>query len=181
MRTKILFPALAAVAVVLGQGAVAEPASRPSYKASDIVSHFAAPDLGPARALCIGTESECAKNVVAKPKPASNFDLVVNFEYNSATLTKSARTNLDEFAKALKDPRLDTSAFVVEGHTDGKGGDTYNLDLSSRRAAAVVEYLKEKGVDTAKLEARGYGKLKPLGQDPLASTNRRVETRLRTE
>jgi outer membrane protein OmpA-like peptidoglycan-associated protein len=181
MRKKILFPVVAAAAVGLGQSAWAEPASRPSYKASDIVSHFAAPDLGPTRALCIGTETECAKNVVAKPKPASNFDLVVNFEYNSATLTKSARANLDEFAKALKDPRLDTSAFVVEGHTDGKGGDTYNLDLSSRRAASVVEYLKEKGVDTAKLEARGYGKLKPLGQDPLASSNRRVETRLRTE
>jgi outer membrane protein OmpA-like peptidoglycan-associated protein len=181
MRRKILFPVLAATAVGLGQAAWAEPASRPSYKASDIVSHFAAPDLGPTRALCIGTESECAKNVVAKPKPASNFDLVVNFEYNSATLTKSARTNLDEFAKALKDPRLDTAAFVVEGHTDGKGGDTYNLDLSTRRANAVVEYLKERGVDTAKLEARGYGKLKPVAPDPLASTNRRVETRLRTQ
>jgi outer membrane protein OmpA-like peptidoglycan-associated protein len=182
MRIKILFPVVAATAFCLGQSAWAEPVLRPSYSASDIVSHFAAPpNLGPARALCIGTESECAKNVVAKPKPASNFDLVVNFEYNSATLTKSARANLDEFAKALKDPRLDTSAFVVEGHTDGKGGDTYNLDLSSRRANAVVEYLKDKGVDTAKLEARGYGKLKPLTPDPLAGTNRRVETRLRTE
>jgi len=151
MRMKILFPVIAATAVGLGQSAWAEPTSRSSYKASDIVSHFA-PDLGPTRALCIGTESECAKNVVAKPKPASNFDLVVNFEYNSATLTKSARTNLDEFAKALKDPRLDTSSFVVEGHTDGKGGDTYNLDLSTRRANAVVEYLKEKGVDEDTLD-----------------------------
>jgi outer membrane protein OmpA-like peptidoglycan-associated protein len=154
----------------------------PAYKADDIVSHFAPPPgNGLGRALCIGTETECAKKLVAKPKPASNFDLVVNFEYNSATLTKAARDNLGEFAKALKDPRLTASSFVVEGHTDGKGGDDYNLDLSTRRANAVVEYLKQQGVSTAKLEAKGYGKLKPVAADPLAPTNRRVETRLRTE
>lgn len=182
MRTVIMFPVLAAAAACLGQSAFAAPAGKSPYSAADIVSHFAAPpDLGPSRALCIGTESECAKNVVSKPQPVSNFDLVVNFEYNSATLTKSAKANLDEFAKALKDPRLAPSQFIVEGHTDGKGGDEYNLDLSSRRASSVVEYLKQQGVETAKLEARGYGKLKPINGDPLASSNRRVETRLRTE
>lgn len=174
--TKLLAPVLA-----VALSGLATAASAQSYSASDIVKHFApAADLGPTRALCIGTDSECAKSV-AKPKPASNFDLVVNFEYNSATLTKGAKTNLDEFAKALKDPRLDTSAFVVEGHTDGKGGDGYNLDLSSRRAKAVVGYLQERGVDTSKLEARGYGKLKPLTSDVLSANNRRVETRLRSE
>jgi outer membrane protein OmpA-like peptidoglycan-associated protein len=182
MRRKIFFPLVALAACGLGQSAYAQATAKPAYKASDIVSHFSAPpDLGPTRALCIGTESECAKTVAPRPKPASNFDLVINFEYNSSTLTKAARANLDEFAKALKDPRLGTAAFVVEGHTDGKGGDDYNLDLSTRRANAVVEYLKQQGVDNAKLEAKGYGKLKPIGGDPLSSTNRRVETRLRTE
>jgi outer membrane protein OmpA-like peptidoglycan-associated protein len=182
MRTKILFPLVALAASGLGQSACAQASAKPAYNASDIVSHFAAPaDLGPPRSLCIGTESECAKSIAPKPKPASNFDLVVNFEYNSSTLTKAAKANLDEFAKALKDPRLGSSAFVVEGHTDGKGSEEFNLDLSSRRANAVVEYLKHQGVDTARLEAKGYGKLKPIAGDPLASTNRRVETRLRTE
>lgn len=182
MGKKILVPAIAAVIGCLGQNASAGPAAKAPYSAADIVSHFAAPpDLGPTRALCIGTETECAKNVVSKPKPVSNFDLVVNFEYNSTTLTRSAKGNLDEFAKALKDPRLGLASFVVEGHTDGKGGDEYNLDLSSRRASSVVEYLKQQGVEPAKLEARGYGKLKPLIGDPLSSTNRRVETRLRIE
>ena len=176
MRTRILLAATTLVA--LTQTASSEP----TYKASDVVKHFApALDLGPTRALCIGTASECAKSVPSTPKVTSNFDLVVTFEYNSATLTKSAKENLDEFAKALKDPRLDTSSFIVEGHTDGKGSDSYNLELSSRRAAAVVAHLKERGVDAAKLEPRGYGKLKPLAADPLSATNRRVETRLKTE
>jgi hypothetical protein len=141
-RTALSLSTFAAVTLAFSPLAWAEPASRPSYKASDIVSHFAPVDLGPTRALCIGTESECAKNVVAKPKPASNFDLVVNFEYNSATLTKSARTNLDEFAKALKDPRLDTAAFVVEGHTDGKGGrhlQSRPLDPARQRGRRVPQ------------------------------------------
>lgn len=182
MRRTFWLLATVVAAGALSSAAIADPSAKKPYKASDIVSHFAsaAPDLGPSRALCIGTESECAKSVAPKPKP-TNFDLVVNFEYNSATLTKPAKANLDEFAAALKDPRLGMSSFVVEGHTDGKGGDTFNLDLSSRRASAVVEYLKQQGVPPAKLEARGYGKLKPLSNDPLASTNRRVETRLRTE
>jgi outer membrane protein OmpA-like peptidoglycan-associated protein len=182
MRTKILFPLLALAATGLGQSASAQTSAKPAFNASDIVSHFSQlPDLGPTRALCIGTESECAKSVAPKPKPASNFDLVVKFEYNSSILTKAAKANLDEFAKALKDPRLSKAAFVVEGHTDGKGGDEFNLDLSTRRASAVVEYLKQQGVEPPRLEARGYGKLKPLTADPLSSDNRRVETRLRID
>ena len=106
---------------------------------------------------------------------------MVNFEYNSATLTTPAKENLGEFAKALKDPRLGASSFVVEGYTDARGQDGYNLDLSTRRANAVVEYLTQEGVDTGKLAARGYGKAKPVVADPLSPANRRVETRLRTE
>lgn len=176
MSPKIVVSLLALAAAGLATGASAQ-----DYRAFDIVKHFApAPELGASRALCIGTESECAKNVAPKPKPG-NFDLVVNFEYNSATLTKSARANLEQFASALKDPRLTASSFMIEGYTDGKGSDGYNLDLSSRRASAVVDYLKEQGVDTAKLEAKGYGKTKPRSADPLDPSNRRVETRLRIE
>lgn len=174
---KIFVPAFTLACMAFSGAAYAQ-----SYSATDIVKHFAPqPDLGAPRALCIGTESECAKAVAPKPKVATNFDLVVNFEYRSATLTKSAKSNLDEFAKALKDPRLGRAGFVIEGHTDGKGSDEYNLDLSTRRANAVVSYLKEQGVDPAKLESRGYGKLLPIAGDALNPNNRRVETRLRVE
>src|SRR5688572_6840758 len=104
-----------------------------AYKATDIIERFAPkPSLGATRGLCIGTEAQCGHSA---PKPQANvsFDLVVNFDYNSDDLTSSAKQNLDEFATALKDERLAASAFVVEGHTDGKGADSYNLELSERR------------------------------------------------
>ena len=170
--------AFTTMALLLGSpAAVADPA----YKASDIVDHFASGiELGATRGLCIGTEAEC-KVAPSRTKALAAFDLVVTFDYNSDVLTKAARQNLDEFAKALKDPRLSAGSFMVEGHTDAKGSDSYNLSLSERRAAAVVQYLSEKGVDTSKLAARGYGKAKPRASNPFDPANRRVETRLRVE
>ena len=151
----------------------------PAFKASDIVAHFTGKNnLGGARALCIGTETECAKTVSEPAKPPASFDLRINFDYNSAHLTPAARANLNEFARALKDPQLDAARFIVEGHTDAMGGDAFNLELSKRRAGAVVEYLTAHGIAGARLEAKGYGKQKPLVADPRSSENRRVETRL---
>ncbi len=153
-----------------------------AYKADDIVKHFGAtkPNLGVSRGLCVGTEAECNKagHVV---KPPTAFDLVVKFKYNSDVLEPEARVNLDEFAKALKDPQLSASSFLVEGHTDATGTADYNLSLSERRAKAVVRYLSERGVDTAKLVPRGYGQTKPLSGDKFSADNRRVETRLQVE
>ena len=51
----------------------------------------------------------------------------------------------------------DRTSLYVEGHTDAKGSDKYNLTLSQRRANAVVRYLADKGVNPTKLEPRGFG------------------------
>ncbi len=155
-----------------------------TYKADDIVKHFqpAAPQPSATRGLCIGTEADCNKaGHAVKPAAVAAFDLVVRFKYNSDVLEPDARVNLDEFAKALKAPQLASSSFVVEGHTDATGTPSYNLDLSQRRAQAVVRYLSQRGVDTAKLAARGYGQSKPVVADPFSGDNRRVETRLKSE
>lgn len=157
-----------------------------TYKAEDIVKHFG-PAVGPkpalTRGLCVGTEAECAKagQVVEPVRPVSAFDLVVKFKYNSDELEPEAKLNLDEFAKALKTPQLSRRAFLVEGHTDAAGSASYNLNLSQRRAQAVVRYLGGHGVNAANLVAKGYGQSKPIAADPLSGDNRRVETRLRTE
>jgi outer membrane protein OmpA-like peptidoglycan-associated protein len=50
---------------------------------------------------------------------------------------------------------------VVEGHTDDRGTDDYNLDLSRRRAASVVRFLVEHGVDPSRLAPEGYGRSRP--------------------
>lgn len=177
--------ALVVVSAALAAGfCVLSPvfAQAQAYKADDIVKHFGAanPNLGVSRGLCVGTEAECNKAGHAV-KPPTAFDLVVKFKYNSDVLEPEARVNLDEFAKALKDPQLSANSFLVEGHTDASGTADYNLSLSERRAKAVVRYLSERGVDTAKLVPRGLGQTKPLSADKFSADNRRVETRLQVE
>jgi outer membrane protein OmpA-like peptidoglycan-associated protein len=66
----------------------------------------------------------------------------------------------------------------IEGHTDDRGDDTYNKDLSQRRADEVMRYLVRKGVDASRLEAVGYGEERPLDSNDTAegrAANRRVE------
>ncbi|MBT8393470.1 MAG: OmpA family protein, partial [Bacteroidia bacterium] len=66
-------------------------------------------------------------------------------------------------------------------HTDNVGNDTYNLALSRRRAAAVVDFLENKGVDGRQLESRGFGESRPIEANSSAGgrqLNRRVEINL---
>jgi outer membrane protein OmpA-like peptidoglycan-associated protein len=69
-------------------------------------------------------------------------------------------------------------SITIEGHTDDRGDDAYNLDLSQRRAEAVRRFLIGKGIDGARLEAKGYGETKPIKPNDTnanRSANRRVE------
>lgn len=66
----------------------------------------------------------------------------------------------------------------VEGHTDSVGSDATNLDLSKRRAASVMKFLIERGVDPARLESEGYGETRPVDTNDTEdgrSRNRRVD------
>ena len=66
---------------------------------------------------------------------------------------------MQELGKALSDPELKGSVFLVGGHTDAKGGDDYNQGLSERRAEAIKNYLTEKfGLQAENLVTVGYGK-----------------------
>ncbi|MGF9759349.1 OmpA family protein [Microvirga sp. 0TCS3.31] len=189
MSTKAVYFIIVGLLGFVSQAALADPA----YKASDIVRYFATtPGLGDPRGLCIGTENECSTAAAKVETPAGQeqagssppaaspapFDLVVTFDYNSDALTNAAKENLDEFSKALRDSRLASSSFMIDGHTDAHGSETYNLRLSQRRARAVVRYLEEKGAASKNLQPRGFGKTKPRVPDPYDAANRRVETRL---
>ena len=64
------------------------------------------------------------------------------------------------------------------GHTDERGDDAYNLDLSDRRAAAVVKYLVDNGVEAKRLTSQGYGETQPVDKrqnEAAWAKNRRVE------
>jgi outer membrane protein OmpA-like peptidoglycan-associated protein len=127
------------------------------------------------RKICIGTAEECP---TPSPPTVAHFDLLVNFEFNSEKLTQAAKENLDQFAKALLDPRLSGEKFEIDGHTDAVGAEQYNQGLSERRANAVVSYLASKGLDPSLLTAKGFGKTKPRVANPYSAENRRVETHL---
>lgn len=70
---------------------------------------------------------------------------------------------------------------VVVGHTDGRGSDSYNLDLSQRRADAVIAGLVDRGVDESRLQAEGRGSSEPVAEEggdddeEARARNRRVE------
>lgn len=161
------------MAIVLG-AACAGPAMADSQVKSDqIVDFFVKAKLGKQRGLCIGTVQECDKTA---PKP--NLDMLINFDLDSATLTPQAKQNLEEFAKALANDQLASARFVVEGFTDARGTEQYNLGLSERRAEAVTKFLLDNGVSQQKVTAMGMGETKPRVPDPLDPANRRVEMRI---
>src|SRR5947209_6416287 len=122
MIIKAIPIALALLAAPLA-GAMADEAS---YTAGDVLNFFAAPSGQPlTRSICVGTAEQCG---VAQPQQRPlNFNLMVNFEKNSAKLTPAAKANLQEFSKALKDPRLASATFAVDGYTDASGSEEYNL------------------------------------------------------
>lgn len=120
--------------------------------------------------------SQLAASAAAAPAAIGRGDLMITFVTGSALLTEQAKVNAREFTKALKDPRLAGKHFRIEGHTDAVGGREYNLDLSQRRAQAVVDFLAGNGADRSLFEVKGYGFDKPLeGTTAMAPANRRVE------
>ena len=110
-----------------------------------------------------------------------SHDLLLNFEFDSDRLTPSAMENLLQVAATLKDPQLHDVKFEIDGYTDATGSDVYNLSLSERRAASVVNFLISNGVPRSELAAKGFGKSKPRVADPYSPENRRVETHLTLE
>jgi outer membrane protein OmpA-like peptidoglycan-associated protein len=125
------------------------------------------------RSLSLGERQEIAELAASKPK----IDLEIQFDYNSADISKGSVTAVQELGKALSDASLKGSTFVVAGHTDAIGGDAYNQDLSERRADTIKKYLTEKyGIAGSTLVTVGYGKTKPKDANaPMDPANRRVQ------
>jgi outer membrane protein OmpA-like peptidoglycan-associated protein len=125
------------------------------------------------RSLSSAEREEIATIVKDKPK----IDLEINFDYNSADISAKSLASVQALGRALTNPELQGSTFVVAGHTDAAGGEEYNQGLSERRADAIKRYLVDKyGINGTDLVTVGYGKskLKDPSQ-PLAEANRRVQ------
>ncbi len=183
VSTTLVFGAAVCLTAASPYAGVKPAYADPAYTADKVVNLFlkdkAAADAFKAqsktRAICVGTAAECP--TPKAPAPAT-FDLLVNFDFNSDKLTQAAKQNLDQFAKALEDPRLKGEKFEIDGFTDATGTEVYNQGLSERRANSVVSYLTSHGLDSSALIPRGFGKTRPRVADPYSPENRRVETHL---
>lgn len=125
------------------------------------------------RSLSTGEREQIA--AIATDKP--NIDLEITFDYNSANLSPKAMPAVAALGKALTNPDLKGTTFVLAGHTDAAGGDSYNQDLSERRADTLKKHLMDKyGIAAGDLVTVGYGKAKlKNAADPNGSENRRVQ------
>lgn len=100
----------------------------------------------------------------------------VNFDVDSDRLRPDSEPALQQIIEALA-ARPD-AAVTIEGHTDSDADDAYNLDLSERRAATVVRWLVEHGIDGSRLTALGVGEAEPIADNESTAgkaANRRVE------
>jgi outer membrane protein OmpA-like peptidoglycan-associated protein len=103
------------------------------------------------------------------------FESGLLFDFDSDVVRGSARSNLDELARSLE--RYDETNLLIVGHTDAVGTDSYNMDLSERRADSAARYLRSRGVDR-EIETAGRGEREPVASnesDSGRSRNRRVE------
>jgi outer membrane protein OmpA-like peptidoglycan-associated protein len=121
--------------------------------------------------------SDERQHIAAVAETRPRIDLEIRFDYNSANIAQNALPDMNNLGKALSDPSLKGSTFVLAGHTDGAGGEDYNQDLSNRRADSVKRYLVDKfGLAPQNLVTAGYGKSRLKNKNnPAAAENRRVE------
>jgi outer membrane protein OmpA-like peptidoglycan-associated protein len=102
------------------------------------------------------------------------------FETGKATIRKVSFKPLDQVVAVLRsNPELYAD---IEGHTDDVGDDASNMDLSQRRAQAVMDYFTSKGIAADRLTAKGYGETQPIATNETATgkaQNRRTEINLR--
>ncbi len=100
----------------------------------------------------------------------------IYFDFGKTTLKSESFRELNRVVDFLKQNR--TVAIEIAGHTDNKGSDDYNLNLSQGRSQTVVDYFVSQGIDSARLTAHGYGEAKPVDTNDTEegrSNNRRVE------
>ena len=99
----------------------------------------------------------------------------VLFRSNDAMLLPASQDRLNQVADALLARKRDV---IVEGHTDSKGSQVSNMNLSQRRAESVRSYLVSRGFPAEKIQARGIGPDRPIAENKNAegrANNRRVE------
>lgn len=125
-------------------------------RSNEIIAHYRASS----RDTGAGTLMGFADETVVKDR--LRFNNILFDEWSPRLTRREAVHQLEEVGKALSDPELADSAFVVEGHTDDRGGYDRNMKLSWDRAEAVKDYLIDKfNVDPSRITTQGLGYSRP--------------------
>ena len=90
------------------------------------------------------------KEIILKP---------ILFEYNKSNITQDAAFELDKLVQVMRNN--DNLIIMVKSHTDNKGSDAYNMELSDRRAKSTVQYVISKGISSSRISGKGYGESEP--------------------
>ena len=99
------------------------------------------------------------------------------YDYNKYDIRPDAAIRLDTLVQTLVDnPKI---SIELSSHTDQRGKDAYNLKLSQQRAQAAVDYIVSKGIDKARITAKGYGETRPIVAKP--TTEEEYQRNRRTE
>lgn len=100
----------------------------------------------------------------------------VLFEFGKSDLTAASKQSLDKIIVVFN--KYPDTNVEIQGHTDSKGSNDYNMTLSVKRATTVVDYLKAKGITAERLTVKGFGEEVPKYDnetDEGRAQNRRVE------
>lgn len=110
------------------------------------------------------------KEVILKP---------IYFEFNKSDITNKGAAELDKLVYVMS--QNDKLVIYVKSHTDSKGTDKYNLDLSNKRANSTIQYVISKGISADKISGKGFGESEPkvacgaICTDDERALNRRSE------
>ncbi len=180
---------MAGAALAAGTAVAEEPSSDQIVKAlttsKRVTRHLTETESAQDRSFIDGLRQRTTRSLtlddrnkiaaIAEKKPS--IDLEINFDFNSANIGQAAMPEVAALGQALANDQLKGGTFILAGHTDAKGGEVYNQDLSIRRAEAVKQFLADKyKIDASNLIAVGYGKTQlKNASDPYGPENRRVQ------
>jgi len=118
---------------------------------------------------------------IAKKQPVVERLSPIYYEYDDYRITEASAREMDKIVEVMNS----NSDLIIEAssYTDSRGTDSYNIELSKRRARAAVAYLKAQGIDASRIKSKGYGEEKLINQcvngvecnDHAHQMNRRTE------
>lgn len=107
-------------------------------------------------------------------------DQKINFESGNSTISAESFPLLNQIVSTAN--RCPEARFDIEGHTDSVGNANFNVRLSERRAQSVFDYLVNKGLNSSRFTAKGYGANSPIADNSTSkgrAENRRIEFKLK--